>query len=478
MNILKAILAKSKNNKNLLLKDINYTYGEFYSDSHFLYKELNKFSGKKKRVIAICTNYSKHYLNLIFAAYRANFLIVLINPVSAEKEKLFIIQNSGANFFLSEKKMFNKSFNKIGNFYLFSFNNKNKNIQKKDRFLIYTSGTTSKPKGVILTDDSISSNIKAISLDLKLKNNDTSIIFSPPNYAMAISQIFTYMFNGMSFIFVSTGLKFSNSIINSIIAHKINILNISISALRILKPILKKNSLFLKHVRIVMAGGMQMTNNDLSNYKKFFPRSNIVNFYGCTENSPRISHYHINRKKKYQVVPVGKPLKGVKIKIMYFKAKYGSIFVSGTSLMRGYYNQKIKKKINNVEKGWFNTGDIGYQNSNNEIVLYGREDDIFRVGHEKLAPEEVEPILKKKLNLSDLIVTRKKNKILNWEPVLVILSKDKFKINIKKIKIKLNSFLSNYKIPSKIFTLNSFPKNMYGKIDRNKIYEKIKNKKD
>ena len=48
MNILKAILAKSKNNKNLLLKDINYTYSEFYSDSHFLYKELNKFSGKKK----------------------------------------------------------------------------------------------------------------------------------------------------------------------------------------------------------------------------------------------------------------------------------------------------------------------------------------------------------------------------------------------------------------------------------------------
>ena len=217
-----------------------------------------------------------------------------------------------------------------------------------------------------------------------------------------------------------------------------------------------------------------MTINDLSQYKKIFSNSKIINFYGCTENSPRISHYHINRKKRYTVVPVGKPLKGVKVKINTLKGNYGKILISGSSLMRGYFN--IESKKNFIQKGWFNTGDIGYLNKNREIILYGREDDTFRVGHEKLAPEEIEPVLKKELGLNELIISKQKSKILNWEPVLVILNKDKSKIDLKNIKIKTIKYLSNYKIPKEIFIMRNFPKNTYGKIDRKKIYEEVQKK--
>ena len=66
----------------------------------------------------------------------------------------------------------------------------------------------------------------------------------------------------------------------------------------------------------------------------------MINFYGCTENSPRISHYHINSKKNFKgIFPVGKPLNGVKVKIKNLSnSKIGKIFISGSSLMNGYYN--------------------------------------------------------------------------------------------------------------------------------------------
>ena len=68
-----------------------------------------------------------------------------------------------------------------------------------------------------------------------------------------------------------------------------------------------------------MSGGMQMTKENIYEYKKIFNKATIVNFYGCTENSPRISHFHVNLKKlkKYKnIIPVGKTLKGVKINII------------------------------------------------------------------------------------------------------------------------------------------------------------------
>ena len=78
----------------------------------------------------------------------------------------------------------------------------------------------------------------------------------------------------------------------------------------------------MKFVRLVMAGGMQFIKKDYFDYKHMFPKAKIVNFYGCTENSPRISHYHIKSLNNYKgIFPVGKLLQGVKIKIISNKRK-------------------------------------------------------------------------------------------------------------------------------------------------------------
>ena len=133
--------------------------------------------------------------------------------------------------------------------------------------------------------------------DLKLKKKDSSLIFSPPHYAMGFSQILTYMINQMSFVFINSGTKFPETITQSFIRYKLSIINLSISSFRILHPNLKKNKTIFQNVRLIMSGGMQMTFDIINNYKKIFPKAKIINFYGCTENSPRISHFHINHKK-------------------------------------------------------------------------------------------------------------------------------------------------------------------------------------
>ena len=94
--------------------------------------------------------------------------------------------------------------------------------------------------------------------------------------------------------------------------------------------------------------------------------------------------------------PVGKALENVKIKIQKnINSNYGKIFISGKSIMSGYLNlpNLNKKKFANK---WFDTGDLGFF-KNGQLYLLGREDNTFSVGHEKLCPEELENVLKKKI---------------------------------------------------------------------------------
>ena len=116
---------------------------------------------------------------------------------------------------------------------------------------------------------------------------------------MAISQILTYMKNKINFIFIPSGIKFPKLIVQNIIKYNVNFLNISISALRILSPILKQNKKYFNKIKHVMAGGMQMTDQDLKKYFEFFPNTKVTNFYGCTENSPRILHFTINSHQEH-----------------------------------------------------------------------------------------------------------------------------------------------------------------------------------
>ena len=476
-DIFQNILKQSKNSKKLFLIDENKTYNDFYINTLLFFDFFKKIL-KKKETICICSGYSLNFVSLIFAAYLNRNVITFINPNASKNEKKHVVNNSSSSIIFFEKNYLNfkKKNNTFLNFKFVSLNKKSIIKSNNIRFIIYTSGTINKAKGVLLSNDAISSNIRGIAKNIKLKKKDRGIIFSPPAYAMGISQILTFMYIQNSIVFYNHGVRFPRELINKIKNNKLSILNISISAFRIIQSYLKKNEKF-KNLRLVMSGGMQFSEIDFKLYKKFFPNAKFFNFYGCTENSPRISHYCINSKKNYNgFFPVGKPIDGVKIKIkkdFLKKSKIGTILVSGTSLMSGYL--KLKKLNNNkINNGWFNTGDLGFFDKNKDLYLVGRNDNTFRVGHEKLFPEEIESKIQKKFKIQEVAIVKIKDKILNWAPICVIVKKSK-KINIpvKNILNEIQNSFSSYKMPKKIIFLKKIPKTNYGKINRSKLEDEV-----
>ena len=424
-DIFSKILKKSKISKKILIFDKNISYADFYK-CVLKYKSFFKKSNiKKNQVICINMHYSIDFISIIFAAYLNKNPISLLNHNCTNKERNHVLKSTKTKiiFFdkfqdIKQKKIFNNS----KNIFYKLLKQKELNIFKNDdRFIIFTSGTTRKPKGVILTTNSFSNNIISICKNLNIKKNDKTIIFSPPAYAMGISQIFSFMYSEAKISFYNNGLKFPLELIKKVNELNITIFNVSVSAFRIINKFFD-TKIELSKIRIVMSGGMPLTKEVFSEYKRIFPKATIINFYGCTENSPRISHYRTKYwKSKENYLSVGKVLDNVKIDIIKKNKtdKYGEIVVSGSSLMKGYLiNNKIVKKF--YKKKWFNTGDIGYQDFYKNIYLKGRSDNIFSVGHEKFYPEEIENIIKKIFKFNEIVIVKQPNKILNWVPIALI----------------------------------------------------------
>ena len=295
--------------------------------------------------------------------------------------------------------------------------------------IIYTSGTTGNPKGVILTHKSIMHNLLgALDLfdDYLLKNErffsflplshsyermaglyfpiliSAEIFFcssldkllaeikeSKPTILSAVPRLYEGIFKKINLQVKTSGklisffLKKSLSLTNS--QKKITMINYLIAKLfnfLILRKKIKK--IFGGNVKVLISGGAAL-NPDVGN---FFVKLglDLLQGYGQTEASPLIS---CNRRNTNNPRTVGHPVNGVEVKI----SKLGEILVKGKNLMMGYWKNKNLTK-QTIINGWLHTGDIGFLDNLNRIIITGRKKDIIvSSGGENISPQKIENLL-------------------------------------------------------------------------------------
>ena len=310
MNIFKEIFLKSRKSSKKIFLDKKYKYSDLYN----LTKEYLSFfrsNLNQGEIVSVILPYSIDFISIILSARMNGNPLCFLSPNFTEFEKKNILKQSNYSMIISDKK-FGKKNQKYKKFY-FKIRKNKKKLKKKDAFIIFTSGTTSSPKGVILPDRSIKKNVEGIIDQLKFNSKDRTIIYSPPNYAMGVSQVITFLYLKCSFLFDNNGIKFVNDFLNKIKKYKITILNLNIASFRYIKIFRKK--FMVPSLRIVMSGGMKMNYIDALEIFNFFGNKFTVNFYGCTENSPRVSHFKFSKGdlKKFKdssLLPVGKPILG------------------------------------------------------------------------------------------------------------------------------------------------------------------------
>lgn len=288
--------------------------------------------------------------------------------------------------------------------------------------MLFTSGTTSMSKAVMLSHKNICSNLMDIASVLKIDDNDTLLSFLPLHHTFECTVGFLYVLYKGASIAYCEGIR---HIANNIKEFEITAM-ISVPALyeniykRVMKSIEKKGKLaevekimklsgmlskvgidFRKKMfkeiheslgpklRLMVNGGAALDYEVEKGFNELGFR--IVQGYGLTETSPVIA---AGTDFAQRLGSVGKVFPSLKVKIINKNENgVGEVLVKGPSVMLGYYqNEEANKEV--FEKGWFHTGDLGYIDKKGFLFLAGRKKSVIVLKNGKnVYPEEIESII-------------------------------------------------------------------------------------
>lgn len=336
--------------------------------------------------------------------------------------------------------------------------------------ILFTSGTTSTPKAIMLTNDNICSNVQAISEYLGLNPNDRILLIKNLCHASSlIGELFVGIYNGCTII-LETKLPVTSMILNLI--EKKNI-TVFFAVPTILKGFITCNKIKafnLDKLKIINFYGAPMSQEDIKRLCELLPNCNLIYSYGQTEASPRVTYIERNDLIK-RPSSSGKTIADVTLKIVnelnqqLAPFEEGEIIVYGPNVMKGYYRNKEKSEKTIID-GWLHTGDIGYLDDDGFLYVKGRRDNLLISFGKNIYLEEIEKTIVSKQGISEALVVGNKREDGTIELCAYVVLENRC-ITVSEIHKYCISHLENYKVPKKIVVVENLEKTNSGKLRRN-----------
>ncbi|MBL7070443.1 MAG: AMP-binding protein [Candidatus Omnitrophica bacterium] len=294
--------------------------------------------------------------------------------------------------------------------------------------LVYTSGTTAKPKAVELTHRNIASNFRSL--------EELGLCIPSDNILSLLPLYHTYSFMGTLIVPLALGAtitycgsKFKPQELSEVIRESGVTVLIGVPQLfgviyatlqdklknipgflRFLFIPLIRNKIrkaFGRNLRLIVSGGAKFP-ADLGRNLSRLMGIKIIDGYGLTETSPVVT---INPLTRVKFGSVGKPIPRVKVKVINpDKTGVGQVLIKGPNVMRGYFKDKqLTAQV--IKDDWFYSGDLGFFDKEGYLFLTGRENEVIVLGSGKnVYPEELESYYGKAPSIKEICITCLKDK--------------------------------------------------------------------
>ncbi|VAX28810.1 O-succinylbenzoic acid--CoA ligase [hydrothermal vent metagenome] len=347
-----------------------------------------------------------------------------------------------------------------------------KNVTDKDdtAVILFTSGSSGKPKGVELTNSNLFESYLAITSEYSFSSKDRFLASLPFYHIGGFSIITRTILSGGTLI-IPSSLK------TDVIGKSLKNFDPTVISLvpTMLKRMIKQKIQPNKNLRLAFIGGGP-SDDDLVITALNLGWS-FVKVYGSTETSSMISGIN-GEKLREKPASGGKAFENVEIKILNDSHEevepfeIGEIAVKSKSIVKGYLkNPELwNSKIHN---GYYLTGDWGYLDEEGYLFVISRRTDLIISGGENIDPKEIEKVLTSNYVVDEAVVFPMPDKEWGQIPVAAIMIKQNKKTDEQEIQEHLKLHLSSFKIPKKIFFVEKLPKTDLGKIDLPKLKKKL-----
>lgn len=344
--------------------------------------------------------------------------------------------------------------------------------------LLFTTGTTGKPKGVILTYRSVYHILMNTIEGIGITPEERVLLPLPLNHSFALRVLRATLYQGASVI-LQNGFAFAKEVENNQTMFNCTAMAAVPASMEILRSQMQEQFIkVLSRFRYIEIGAGSLTIEQRKRLTRQLPSTIIYNTWGSSESGGALfTNVTEIADNPVQIGTIGKPLPQVSIKVLDENGKEiksdsshpGRMALKGDMQMAGYWHRDELTR-DTLKDGWLLTSDMVYMDDDGYVYMLGRADDIINVGGEKVSPIEVENIAGQYETVKECacIGVDDPEEVLGQVPVLFVAAKDS-SFTETGIQTFLAEHMERYKLPRYYFLLQGIPRNRMGKIDRKEL---------
>ncbi len=336
--------------------------------------------------------------------------------------------------------------------------------------ILYTSGTTGRPKGAMISHGNLSDNAVTLHRAWGWKTGDL-LLHSLPIFHVHGLFVATHLavLNGSPMIYLP---KFDPAEVTEMLPHSTVYMGVPTHYVRLLaNPAFDSKS--CRNMRLFTSGSAPLLPQTFTTFQERTGHT-IVERYGMTETGMNTSN-PVNGRQKPGTV--GKPLAGVTCKIVDDKGRplpineTGHLLVKGGNVFQGYWQMPDKTLTEFTDDGFFITGDLATCDKDGYISIVGRNKDMIITGGLNVYPKEIEEQIDLLEEVEESAVIGIAHEDFGEAVVAVIVLKPAASLDSQTVIDYMKSQLANFKVPKQVHFIESLPRNTMGKVQKNLLRE-------
>jgi long-chain acyl-CoA synthetase len=466
-------LLQNSDHPILIIDGKEISKANFISSIELRRRQIINYQSKLNTPVPVVSYRGWRYWVDILALWATNKIPVPIDPTMPIKNIQYIVDAINAEFSLGETNTGLLSLDEIDIPNLHSKGDSNQIFSiDEDNIaaILFTSGSTGLPKGVVLKFKALMGNAFATACHLKM-NENRLVISIPFHFTSAISHFLASVISSSTLIASEEKL---------LPAQLVALVNQSKADCFGGSPLqldwLAKSSTHIKtDLKWIMSSGDHLSVATINLLRCNLSKCKVHTCYGLTEVAGRCCFLNPEELKNHSG-SVGMPINGLKIKVLDENGSLcaneliGEIYVEGDYLMEEYFQAPEITATALSEKG-FATGDLGYFSEQGFLYLTARKDDVFKVNGQKVSVIPIQQQILALGKVNDIAVIPYQHSLLGKVPIAFYVSKEDQPLNIRELILLLRKTLPGNHIPQEFIELKSIPRTASGKIKRSVLLD-------
>lgn len=339
--------------------------------------------------------------------------------------------------------------------------------------ILFTTGTTGRPKGVMLTYGNIRANTRNMGEGIGMNAEDRILVPLPLNHSLGLRSFRLAMYVGAAVI-LQNGFAFERDLTSNLTGYGCTaMVSVPVTMEMLLNQMQDRFGEVFSGLRYIEIGSGSLAHDTKRRLLRLLPGAQLHNTWGSTETGGAIFLNFSEHPDK--LTSIGRPLEGIDFMIVDecgkpVKARdiesAGRMILRGPMRMAGYYAAP-ELTAEAIVDGWLYTNDIAYQDEDGYVYMLGRADDIINVGGEKVSPLEIENAAQAfgQVRECACIGVKDPDGALGEYPVLFVVPADGA-LDEEQLSRFLSDSLEKYKLPRRYALIGELPRNRMLKLDR------------